>query len=195
MSCLPASFSNIGKVLVVTSSTRPTGTNLYEGRVIFETDTNRFWYYSGTAWILMGGSAPRVRVTRTGTFSLANNTNTTVLWDSEVEDADAFHSTSVNTSRLTVPTGLGGIYHVGYQVDFPAAANITTCWLIVNGAATRYGYHQIPNVSQGTIINGHDDLTLAAGDYVELQAYQNSGGAINAAGVNAKFWAYWRTPS
>lgn len=43
----------IGEVLVATSSTRPTGTSLYAGRRIYETDTARELTYDGAGWIIM----------------------------------------------------------------------------------------------------------------------------------------------
>lgn len=78
MSCLPASFSNFGNVLVVSSSTRPTGSSLYEGRVIYETDTDRTLYYNGTTWVpllgrmgrSLGGSAAGVGTSFTTITSL-----------------------------------------------------------------------------------------------------------------------------
>lgn len=40
-------------VATVTSSTRPTGV---EGRMIFETDTNKYMFYDGSAWRTFGGA-------------------------------------------------------------------------------------------------------------------------------------------
>ncbi len=42
---------------VVTSGTRPTGGALFDGLVIYETDTDRFYVYNGTAWIPQGQGA------------------------------------------------------------------------------------------------------------------------------------------
>ena len=42
--------SDIGNVYVCTYATRPTGASLYEGRVIFETDTNTLAVYVDGAW-------------------------------------------------------------------------------------------------------------------------------------------------
>jgi len=43
----------IGKVMYVTSSTRPTGSNRYTGQYIFESDTARTLMYDGTGWVVM----------------------------------------------------------------------------------------------------------------------------------------------
>jgi hypothetical protein len=39
---------------------------------------------------------------------LPNNTNTIINWNTEVIDTNAYHSTSTNTSRITIPTGIEG---------------------------------------------------------------------------------------
>ena len=51
--CSPFVDTNIGKITVVTSTTRPTGANLYAGKWIYESDTLRTLMYDGTGWIIM----------------------------------------------------------------------------------------------------------------------------------------------
>lgn len=43
----------INQYIICTSSTRPTGANLYEGVCIYETNTNRKLMYDGTGWIIL----------------------------------------------------------------------------------------------------------------------------------------------
>jgi len=43
-------FDNFG-IGICTSSTRPTGGALHEGRFIYETNTDKTYYYSGSAWV------------------------------------------------------------------------------------------------------------------------------------------------
>lgn len=43
-------------IVVCTSSTRPTGGDLFEGLGIYETDTDLIWFYDGTAWVYRGGT-------------------------------------------------------------------------------------------------------------------------------------------
>lgn len=50
--------------LPVTSSTRPTGDDLYPGLEIFETNTKRNWVWTGDEWAFRGGKGPRGFVTR-----------------------------------------------------------------------------------------------------------------------------------
>lgn len=129
--------------------------------------------------IVLEGMHVGVRARRTGTFSLANVTNTTVAWDTEDYDTSGFHDNATNNSRLTVPTGLGGIYHFGYVFDFASASGVGSCWVTLNGGSTRFAWTQGAN-SGGLILHGSDFLSLNPGDYIQVFAYQNSGGAISA---------------
>lgn len=133
---------------------------------------------------------PACRARRTAVFSLANVTNHTILWDAEDYDTDGFHSTSSNTSRLTVPAGKGGLYSVGFSVDVAAGANLASAWITLNAGGTRFAWVQVPNMSQGVFMQGSDFLGLNPGDYIETVVYQNSGGALNSTSVNASFWLY-----
>lgn len=44
-------------IIMVTSTTRPTGSSLFSGLMIYETDTNLVYVYNGAAWILYPRSA------------------------------------------------------------------------------------------------------------------------------------------
>ena len=164
---------------VCTSSTRPAAP--YEGQLIYETDTDRFWFYNGSSWVWCGGKAPRVSVFRTAAQSVSTGSNTLLTWNSENVDTDSMHDNSTNPSRLTIPTGFLGRWRFDIGVTFAAAANGTrAAWITVNGAGTRYGQPEVPGssvASAGLYISR--ELVLAVGDYVEVYCYQDSGGALN----------------
>jgi hypothetical protein len=65
---LTAADINAQSPTLCTSSTRPTGGNLYEGVIITETDTERVLYYDGTGWIIL------MEPTQTYTPTLTNIT-------------------------------------------------------------------------------------------------------------------------
>jgi len=44
--------------------------------------------------------------------AVSDSTLTAILFPSEAWDTDGFHSTSSNTSRITIPTGKGGKYQI-----------------------------------------------------------------------------------
>jgi hypothetical protein len=114
---------------------------------------------------------------KSGTAQTINNsTLTAVTWNAENFDTTSFHDTSTNTSRITIPAGLGGLYQVnGFITWTPAATNDRSMYLKVNNA-TYYASSQLP-ASSGTYISNLVSivLQLSAGDYIELIAFQNSG--------------------
>lgn len=142
-------------------------------------------------------SAPTCRVYNSANISITNNTLTALTFDTEEFDVGAgMHSTSVNTGRLTVPTGCGGKYVIGADIEF--AANATGSRLIrlrVNGA-TNIAQVQYPS-SSGTYASAlaiSSVYALSAADYVEVVVLQDSGGALNVttqASYSPRFWAYW----
>lgn len=158
------------------------------GQLFTVTSTRRIWQYSGSAWVLVGGPAPYARVRRTATFSVSNVTNTVVSWDAETSDADAFHSTSVNPSRITVPATMGGLYSIGYYMDVAASGSgQTAAWVTINGGTDRYCYIQGYGSGAANILNASDFLVLAAGDYIEAYVYHNTGGSVAAVGSSSSF--------
>lgn len=137
----------------------------------------------------------RVQVYNAGTATIANNTITTLAFDQEDIDSDAFHSTSTNNSRLTVPAGLSGDYFVYGQVAMASFTGSVEA-LIKRNATTIVASHTAgsgtasgPGVWVGRV------LTLAVGDFVELQVWQNSGGNVTlngGAGDLAPFFGMFR---
>jgi len=121
------------------------------------------------------------RVRNSGNELLTTGVVAELTFDSERYDTDAYHSTAVNTTRLTVPAGLDGIYSLAGAVEF--AANATGVRLLrirLNGATI------IANIVQNAAGGGNTTpitiatlYQLAVGDFVELQAFQTSGGNLN----------------
>lgn len=107
------------------------------------------------------------------------------------------HSTSANTSRLTcrVP----GLYEIGGHVGFAANATGLRRLLLKLNGATYFAIHDTLNIGAGdsTYMSIVSQYRMAVGDYVELFAQQNSGGALNVtAGGNytPEFWFGWISP-
>ena len=125
----------------------------------------------------------RARAYLTGTQALANTTATAVGFPSETFDTDGFHDTVTNNSRMTVPAGKGGTYVVVGAAWF--AANATgdrRALLYVNGSAVTWSDVINAGGVYAPIALVSDVLVLAAGDYVQLFAYQSSGGSLNLDG-------------
>jgi hypothetical protein len=112
--------------------------------------------------------------------SITNNTITALTFTGVNFDTDVFWSAGSNT-RLTVPGGLGGQYVISAQVNWAVnVAGYREIAIIKNGA-TFLGV-----VILGPEAAGQSDLsitvlaTLVAGDFVQAQVLQTSGGALNS---------------
>ncbi len=127
---------------------------------------------------------PRAEVRQGSAQAIPNNSSTSVTFN--VKDLDenvageAQHDTSTNNSRFTAV--YAGWYLCSGAVCF--AANATgvriTQWA-VNGSVQNGTDVEISAVSGAvTIVPARTrKLYLAIGDYVELRAFQNSGGSLN----------------
>lgn len=148
----------------------------------------------------LSGSAanpkPSCRVYKSSAQSITTGTNTAITFDSERFDNGGMHSTSVNTSRITIPTGGGGIYLIGGAISWAAnATGVRYVSVYLNGT-THLG------ISEDTSVTATDHYmtvstlyALSAGDYVELVVQQSSGGNLNIQSVSAyspEFWAIWQ---
>lgn len=113
--------------------------------------------------------------------SITNATWTALTFTSEGIDSAGGHSTSSNTSRYTaVHTGW---YEVSAVVSFVFnATGARGARLAVNGTAVA-GRSLIPaiGVTYSTDVPLARKVYLTAGQYLELQAFQSSGGSLNTA--------------
>jgi hypothetical protein len=124
------------------------------------------------------------RAYNNGTQSIPNTTDTALTFDTEDYDTDGYHSTSANTSRMTIPTGKAGKYLVHGHTTY-AVGNTTGDRILVirkNGSdVPGSGVSVVPHT--GSVLLRLDTtaiVDLAVGDYVEAFAFQSSGGNLNA---------------
>jgi len=145
---------------------------------------------TGIKW----GTVPRdtfvgVSCTKSATQSINTSSWTAITFDGEDFDTDAFHSTSTNTSRITIPAGLGGKYRFSGVVGFASnSAGDRQARLIKNGTTT---YNLVASDAPGAVgsnMNFTFILDLVATDYVEIQGWQSVGTALNA-NTECKFQA------
>jgi hypothetical protein len=115
----------------------------------------------------------------TATQSISNNTSTLITWDSENFDTNTYHSTSSNTSRITIPAGKAGKYlFTSYGFFADNATGNRRLDLRKNGSLIR----SWPTPSTTATFSGLTItciLNLAEADYIEIAAFQTSGGALN----------------
>lgn len=116
-----------------------------------------------------------------------------ITFDTEAADTDTMHSTSVNTSRITATTA--GLYLVMGTAAIAANATGYRGLRIAKNGTTDVTRDQSPTTSAASAhwLNVVGFVRLSAGDYVELQALQNSGSALAlSTGVGATtFQARW----
>ena len=144
-----------------------------------------------------GASFKGVRLEKSSSQAVANTTYTSITYDVETFDTDGFHSTVSNTSRITIPTGLGGYYLVAFQMTWTANGSGFRLARIYRNNTTAVYLTSITGSSViANSIVGTTTLNLSAGDYIELQGYQDTGGNLNNVGNNentgmGRFEAYY----
>lgn len=112
-------------------------------------------------------------------ISIPNGVETVLTLNSERWDNATIHSTSANTSRMTAP--VDGVYLITANIEFDANATGERYVAIrLNGGT----YLAAPTIdAAGGGLNTGFAFTrqyaLSAGDYIEIWAFQNSGGALN----------------
>jgi hypothetical protein len=144
-----------------------------------------------TAFVLANGGggagATRCAAYNSAVQSIADGTFTVVTFDSEDFDVTGVHS-AVQPSQFIIPAGQGGTYRVSAVVSFAAHATGQRILKVIRNGADFNGNGYILSSSGGTFITGMSltvDVVAAAGDSLELHAYQNSGGALNIGGASA----------
>ena len=152
-----------------------------EGMISYLKDTNATEYYSGSAWVALGASSSSFVgcfVYGTSNPSIANNTLTTISFGAELFDSDGFHSNTTNNSRITIPAGKAGKYLItGANIFLTNSTGIRSIRFYKNGSLI-YFYNMEAATSANTIMNVSYLADLAVNDYVEMIAYQTSGGAL-----------------
>lgn len=132
------------------------------------------------------GSPPTCRVTNSLTQLIPHITVTALTWDTNAVDPTGMHSTSVNTSRITIASP--GMYVVTAAVEFVTGTDWTIVDLLLKVNGTTY----IAKADIGTLTVADDGPNLnastlwkfAANDYVEAYVYHRNG-AVAARNVLA----------
>jgi hypothetical protein len=107
-----------------------------------------------------------------------NNSEITALaLNSETWDTDTMHDPATNNSRLTVVTA--GKYLVTGQVAFASnATGLRVISIRLGGTTHLISCTDVPVTASPMFVNVAVICNLSAGNYVELTAYQTSGGVL-----------------
>lgn len=132
------------------------------------------------ARLTAGELARGATLTRSAAQSIPNTTLTDILWTTETEDTDAFHSTSTDTARFTVPSGLDGLYLVALVLGYTAHSTASRSAIIYKNTTqiSDIGFPAYASPTP-TLVQNTTVVRLAAGDYVKAAGYQSSGGALD----------------
>lgn len=116
--------------------------------------------------------------------TIANAAWTATNFDSSIRDNYSGHSNSVNPSRYTCQ--VPGVYSVkgGGGWATSASGSGRGASIYKNGAIyTDGGSAVVGNSGVAHVTPAGTDVVLAAGDYIELFVWQNSGGSLLTSGV------------
>lgn len=119
------------------------------------------------------------RAYRTTAQNIATGIWTAILMDAEAQDDDGMHSTSTNTSQFFPQ--VNDVYRMHGFVQFAANGTGRRGAAIVKNNATFLGEQLLskPTDAVGVVVEVFAEMPLVVGDYVELQALQESGGGLN----------------
>jgi len=114
--------------------------------------------------------------------SIANATFAAIALATEAYDTSSIHTTGGNNTRFTIPSGKGGywLFYAALGYDPLSSGNMNIRFYKNNsstvGGILYTGATSASTLTTGTLIS---ILSLDAADYIELVAYQNSGGSAS----------------
>jgi hypothetical protein len=140
---------------------------------------------------------PRTYAYKSADGSLANTTWDAINLGVEAYDSHAAHDNSTNNTRLTAPET--GLYTITAHLTFATnSGGVRGLDIRMNANAVQTGGTDIALViiaGNGTTearLIASVDRQLTAGDYIEVFAYQSSGGALNVLGGQANTFLSFR---
>jgi hypothetical protein len=114
--------------------------------------------------------------------SISSATQTDLTFDTEAFDTDAYHSTSSNTQRITIPSGKGGYFLVTARISYSSNSTGTRIlWLRKNGSEIATSSSQPVSTGDITTVQINNIMALAVGDFITMNAYQGSGTSLTTA--------------
>ena len=141
---------------------------------------------TGIKWTTYSGMAfAGCKAVRSTVQSIPNSADTVISFtDADEFDTDSMHDTSTNPSRITVPTGMTGVWRITATTSWAAHSNATprTAELKKNGSAvSRYlaGDRRTSFASTAGFGGFDAVLSLTAADYIELVVSQDAGASVN----------------
>lgn len=131
---------------------------------------------------------PAVRVQTATPTNIPNNTSTKLSFANEAFDTADMHSPTTNPGRLTAP--VSGVYMItGAAIWDNSNVGYRQIQFFIDGAVSRYSTEVIPaaadtNNNSYVYQTTSTPVALNAGQYVEMEVFQNSGGPLGLFGAN-----------
>jgi hypothetical protein len=163
-----------GDIYAATAASTPARLGVGANNTVLTADSSTA---TGLKWAAGGANFSGCQVYNTTNISTSINTVATLTFNSENYDTDGYHSTSSNTSRMTIPTGKSGYYRVTVTASWAtgSAGSRRLVFFEANGNTALGAFES--TVSSGTYpkISGTRTVYLNAGDYVEMRVFQDIG--------------------
>jgi hypothetical protein len=144
---------------------------------------------TGLKWATPAAATPTFvgcEIRKTANQSATQSAYTTVTWNTETFDTDAFHDNASNNSRITIPSGKGGYYLVYWNIGLSGNGAVALS-LDKNGSAYKRAAGYTTGGGVGYYANT-EIMSLAAADYIEVAVYTTSSGLnIESDASNTKF--------
>lgn len=130
---------------------------------------------------------PECQVRRGTVQSIPNSTVTAIAFDTEDIDNDGMHSTVSSTTRLTIATT--GRYQISGVIPYDVGAvGGRECRIVRNGSSVAINgartLDDAPSSGSISVVVPAIQVSLTAGDFLELMAFQSQGAALNTIAVN-----------
>lgn len=138
---------------------------------------------SNAAADFLATNKPHCLVGRSTTFThAASGSFAAITFNQEFYDVGGCHSTVTNNTRITVPAGGDGKYVFFGNVSWgPSTAGRRILRFVLNGSSVIAQTEDVPALVGGASSQAlpSPPVALVAGDWIELQAFQDTGGNID----------------
>ena len=145
---------------------------------------------TGLKWAAAGSSFVGCSLYQSAAQSVPDSTYTAITFNSELFDTDAYHSTSSNTSRITIPAGKAGKYLFTRKINWAGAIGAGSYCIFKmykNGTdLANYGGYAMTSNGQLAVADSMI-IDAAEADYFEIFVYQNTGGSSNTSSGGTYF--------
>ena len=181
----PAVVTTLGDLIVATAANEI-------ARLGVGADGSMLSADSGEATGVRWQTRPAAHVTKSDATALALTTWTSIPFDTETADDYSMHSTSTNTSRLTVPTGGAGWYTFGFY-GVATRTGTAGSWrvrILLNDTTVLAQAETSADADTESFITISMGYKLVATDYIEVQYYEADASVVIAA--SPVFWAIRR---